>query len=366
MKVSVIIPVYNQSHYLFECIESVIRNCFSELEIIIVNDGSTDDTETISKELALKYGNIKIISQENRGLSEARNSGFKESVGDLIHFLDADDKVFSMAYSNIVDRFQESHDLDILVSGYSYFRGRKFIHTHQFSGYEIFLKNLVHSSIAPPASFFLTRRIVQRVGLFDGSLKSCEDWDYWIRASKIGAKIVTIPEVLVAYRYVPNSMSRNPKVMYKALTEVSRRAGKKDARLPKDAPFNQEYNLDYLEIQKKHLIRMLGVMLHQGNVLEAEKWYRLEQNKWNWKIIPEDWKGLSSYLSWAYFFEKKDIKDLQKETFLNVEDFFIQLGYSKKKSRHLSRMVFAPQLKKLNHIRYGKVFGAVINRLLRF
>ncbi|TDK43322.1 glycosyltransferase family 2 protein [Algoriphagus formosus] len=365
---SIIIPCYNHSKYLNDCFESIFRQSFKAWEAILVNDGSKDNSGEFAKELVKREPRVKYIYQENKGLSAARNTGMAAAKGEYLLFLDADDWLYPdclRTYSNFLKKNPQSK---LLRCGYVYWdhpNGRKY-HTHNPGGNGLIYPTVLTQNIGPCHSILIRRDFAESLGGFDTSLKSCEDWDFWIRAGKMGVKIYSLAEVLVAYRYVPNSMSRNPQVMYQALTEVSQRAGKKDPRLPKDALFNQDYDLDYSEIQKKHFIRMLGVMLHQGKVQEAVGCYRKEKEKWNWKIIPGDWKGLSSYLSWAYFFEIKDIQELQKETFLHVEDFFIQLGYSKKEIKNLSRMVFAPQLKKMNHIRYGKVLGAVINRLLRF
>ena len=90
-KISVIVPVYNVQMYLRQCLDSVLNQTFTDFEIICVNDGSTDDSGKILLEYADKDNRIKIITQENKGLSEARNSGLKSAQGEYIYFLDSDD-----------------------------------------------------------------------------------------------------------------------------------------------------------------------------------------------------------------------------------------------------------------------------------
>jgi glycosyltransferase involved in cell wall biosynthesis len=90
-KISVIIPVYNVQKYLRQCLDSVLNQTFADFEIICVNDGSTDDSGKILLEYADKDNRIKIITQENKGASEARNSGLKLAQGEYIYFLDSDD-----------------------------------------------------------------------------------------------------------------------------------------------------------------------------------------------------------------------------------------------------------------------------------
>ena len=90
-KVSVIVPVYNVEHYLRKCLDSLINQTLKEIEIIIVNDGSTDNSQIIIDEYYLKYDNVKSIIQKNQGLSEARNTGILNASGEFLAFVDSDD-----------------------------------------------------------------------------------------------------------------------------------------------------------------------------------------------------------------------------------------------------------------------------------
>lgn len=359
--ISIILPVYNGEEFLKETIESVLNQSFHDWELILVNDGSTDFTQEIVQEYAKQDFRIRVISQPNLGLSTARNTGFAHCKGEIIGFLDADDKYLPECLTIISNRFR-SFDVDLLISGYFYFQDDVNLHTHKFQNKQIRADLLVRGNIAPPVSHFIRRELANKLGSFDPILKSCEDWDFWIRAGKMGAKIYTVPEVLVGYRYVPKSMSRNPRVMYDALSEVSRRAGAFDSRLPEEASYNQKYDLDFPVIQKNHFVRMLGVMIHQGKVDEAINWYKEEQNKWNWKLEKNDWKNLSTYLSWGYFFEPEEIKQLLQKTKTDLNKFLAGLGSSNLESKEILRMVFEPQLKRRNHQRFGKYFGALLNR----
>ena len=88
---SVIIPVYNDEIYIKECLDSLKKQTFKNFEIICINDGSTDETQRVLETYALKFPKYKIINQENKGLSIARNNGLKEAVGEYIYFVDSDD-----------------------------------------------------------------------------------------------------------------------------------------------------------------------------------------------------------------------------------------------------------------------------------
>ena len=111
--ISIIIPVYNVEKYLSECIESVINQTYKNLEIILVNDGSTDSCPQICEEYAAKDNRIKVIHKKNGGLSDARNIGLKQATGALISFVDSDDLLSLDFCQRLLDALIES-DADIV------------------------------------------------------------------------------------------------------------------------------------------------------------------------------------------------------------------------------------------------------------
>lgn len=112
IKVSIILPVYNVEKYLKECLESAINQTLDNIEIIAINDGSTDNSFEILEQY--KYSNdIKIINQENKGLSEARNAGLKEAKGEYVYFLDSDDYIDKDSMRYCYEKCKENK-LDIL------------------------------------------------------------------------------------------------------------------------------------------------------------------------------------------------------------------------------------------------------------
>lgn len=348
-----------------DCLESIFCQPFSDWEAIIVNDGSTDNTEDLAKELLRRESRLKYFYQENQGLSAARNAGMHQAKGEYLLFLDADDWLEPNSLIFFKDAISSCTTADLYRGAYAYWdrpEGLKY-HMHTPSGKGLIYPQVTIQNIGPCHSILIRTSLATRLGGFDTALRSCEDWDFWIRAGKMGAKIYSIPEVLVGYRYVPNSMSRNPLLMYEALTEVSRRAGSPDERLPKDAPYNHVVALDYPSIQKWHLIRMLGVMLHQGRVREAAEWYATEKKVWMWEEENSDWKGLASYLSWGYFFDPDQIENLLIQTVPDLTEFFKLLGYSPTQIQSLVKMIFEPQLKRRNHQKFGRCLGAFFNKL---
>lgn len=114
MKVSIIVPVYNVENYLDKCLNSLVNQTLKDIEIIIVNDGSTDNSEKIIKKYTKKYQNIKYIKKNNEGVSEARNVGLEQATGEYIGFLDSDDWVEPNMYELMYQK-AKSENFDIVA-----------------------------------------------------------------------------------------------------------------------------------------------------------------------------------------------------------------------------------------------------------
>ncbi len=119
-KLSVVIPVYNVESYVEECMDSVIGQSYKNLEIICVNDGSTDKSGPIVEKYSEKDSRVTVINQNNSGVSEARNKGIDRASGEYITFVDPDDRLEPSAYEIAMSHF-EKEDVDILVWGYKVF-----------------------------------------------------------------------------------------------------------------------------------------------------------------------------------------------------------------------------------------------------
>lgn len=107
-KISVIVPVYNVEQYLERCVDSIINQTYTNLEIILVNDGSTDNSGKLCDELAKKDERIRVIHKENGGLSDARNRGIEEAESDLVGFIDSDDYIDSDMYEVLLKNLNDT------------------------------------------------------------------------------------------------------------------------------------------------------------------------------------------------------------------------------------------------------------------
>lgn len=210
--VSIIIPNYNHAQYVGDAIWSVLTQEYRNFEIIVVDDGSTDN----SRDVITQFGDkVQYIHQKNAGLSAARNTGIKASKGVLIGVLDADDMYESIFLSTLVAALQENPDADGVYCGYQFVDHKNNL-LPQIEArpvdHDKLNDALLDGNFFVPESIFLRRYVYDNVGLFDETLRACEDWDVWLRVTK-KYKIVHSPNILTRHRILPGSMSTDPQRM---------------------------------------------------------------------------------------------------------------------------------------------------------
>ena len=194
--ITVIIPTFNRAERLSGAIQSVIDQTHSDWELIIVDDGSTDDTEGVVR----SFGDDRIhyTKQENRGVSAARNVGIERARGELIAFLDSDDR-WEPRKLEVQKSFLDSNpDVHICQTEEIWIRNGVRVNPKQKhkkpSGW--IFKECLPLCCVSPSGVMIRRVVFERIGLFDESLLSCEDYDLWLRAS-LHYEIVTLPDPLV-------------------------------------------------------------------------------------------------------------------------------------------------------------------------
>ena len=117
MKISVIVPVYNVEHYLYQCLDSLLKQTYTPYEIVLVDDGSTDSSGSVCEEYSQKYSYIKTIHKNNQGLGFARNTGIENATGDWVVFLDSDD-FFEKDLLKVLVDIQKKTGADTVIGGY--------------------------------------------------------------------------------------------------------------------------------------------------------------------------------------------------------------------------------------------------------
>ena len=179
MNISVVIPTYNRYDFLKRALNSVYAQIHLPNEIIVIDDGSTDNTTHIQKD----FPNIKYIYQQNSGVSSARNLGIKKSSCEWIAFLDSDDTWHENKLQEQVFFHRENPNILMSYTDEKWIRDAQEVKIpkkfRKFGG-NIFNECLSHCIIAPSASL-LHRSLFGEVGVFDESLEVCEDYDLWLR-----------------------------------------------------------------------------------------------------------------------------------------------------------------------------------------
>jgi glycosyltransferase involved in cell wall biosynthesis len=200
-KVSVIIPCYNQGQYLDEAVASVLRQTYQDFEIIVVNDGSTDEyTRTLLN--AYDTPKTTVIHTTNQGLSRARNNGIRAAQGDYILPLDADDRIGTRYVEEAVNVLDTDPDIGIVYCLTNFFGQKKGAWIlPSYSLEALLLDNIIF------VSSFFRKKDWEAVGGFNSNMKYCyEDWDFWLSLVELGRKVYRIPRVLFYYRVTDASM----------------------------------------------------------------------------------------------------------------------------------------------------------------
>lgn len=212
--VSVIIPVYNQAHYVGWAIKSVLDQTLSNWEIIIIDDGSTDNTKAIIAQFP--DPRIRYIFQKNQGLSAARNTGIWAATGTYLAFLDADDEWEPEFLKCCVDELKAD---DTLAGVYTliFFITPQGVLLPRIGGQAVsrpsFRRRLLQGGFFPPCAVLVKASVVRQVSLFDTRFTSLEDWDLWLLISRC-YEMQSIAKPLARYRIYPGSMSTNAMRMH--------------------------------------------------------------------------------------------------------------------------------------------------------
>ena len=203
--VSVIIPCYNQSHFLVEAVTSAINQTYKNWEIIIVNDGSLDTTSTVAKKLIVANSQyqIRLLEQTNQGLSSARNAGIAAANGEYIMPLDADDILAENALTDLLKICLKSNVPCVAFGSYQMFGTENRI----VPSYELYSpENIKQSNMIHPSSLYHKSIWDLVSGYKVGMKEGYEDWEFWVNCHKHNIPFLGTREVVVNYRRSQGSM----------------------------------------------------------------------------------------------------------------------------------------------------------------
>ncbi|MBZ0168994.1 glycosyl transferase [Candidatus Methylomirabilis lanthanidiphila] len=202
MDVSVIIPCHNIGEFLDECIESVVAQDIADMEIIVVDDGSTDPyTLEVLSRLPETYRGISVVRVAHRNVGLARNAGFARSSGDFILFVDADDVLGERFLTTTLDGLRRRQDCGVAFTDVKLFgqvSGMWYTGPFLFAGELYFDNYLQYCSL-------IRRRVIEVYGGFD-AMPGHADWDFWIKLYKNGVRFLKVHDVYAWYRKRENSM----------------------------------------------------------------------------------------------------------------------------------------------------------------
>jgi teichuronic acid biosynthesis glycosyltransferase TuaG len=205
--VSVIVPCYNQARFVPDAVESILSQTYPHIEIIVVDDGSTDDPQAA---LAAYSHSIRIIQQDNRGLAAARNAGFRISQGQYLCFLDSDDTLLPHAIARHVEFLESQPDYALSYSAWEQ------VSEDGLETYTVVRPGISGNVLKPlllrrffffASAVVLRRDCLERVGEFDEAITWGEDADLWMRLSYAGYQFGYVDEPLMRYRIHAKSMT---------------------------------------------------------------------------------------------------------------------------------------------------------------
>jgi glycosyltransferase involved in cell wall biosynthesis len=207
--VSVIIPAFNAADTIGETLSCVANQTHRELEILVVDDGSTDGTVEIAA--SIQDPRLRIESIPNAGVSAARNQGVMETAGEYVAFLDADDLWLPTKLERQIEMLEATSEAGLSVTAATRVNAaaRPLEHMPVWEGEDPCEALLLHSMVIGCISSGVVRRsVLERAGGFDQQLSQSADWDLWLRLART-TKFAVIDEPLVLYRSHPQSMSRD-------------------------------------------------------------------------------------------------------------------------------------------------------------
>ena len=204
-KVSVVIPCFNQSAYLLDAVYSVMNSTYKNIEVIVVNDGSTDKTPDEISNLLAPFENIILINQQNSGVCTARNNGINKASGEYILPLDADDKIAETYIEKAISVLENNPNIGIVYCEAEFFGNEK---NKKWNLKPATLSNMLVQNRIFPSGVYRKSKFLEVGGYKKEMELGCEDWELWLSIIETGSKTYQIPETLFFYRKQQNERTK--------------------------------------------------------------------------------------------------------------------------------------------------------------
>lgn len=298
IKISICVPVYNMEKYLEDCIKSLLNQTLKEIEIILVNDGSTDNSIKILEKYEKEYSNIKVISQPNQGLGGARNTALKNAVGEYVGFVDADDFVENDMYKKMYLKAKENN-ADIVMCDYQFYPRNEMKKKKWFNPYKGEITGEFLNRNTQPWNKIVSNKLIKDLN-FEFFEKNGDGVFIYLMLS--ANKIVSIEDKLYNYRVGHSSMSTNYNMKH---FEISVDSCKKQIELLEKTKYKDKLK-EYFEFRKIYVL--IQAITVAAKVKNKEKFYKYVQelrnlnykkNVYNKKILKKEF-GKLKYIGMIY------------------------------------------------------------------
>ncbi|MBQ9764501.1 MAG: glycosyltransferase family 2 protein [Phascolarctobacterium sp.] len=200
--VSIVVPIFNDEKYIKECVESILRQSYKNIEVLLINDGSTDSSGEVCERLSKIDNRIVVYHNDNKGLSYSRNFGINNCRGKYILPVDSDDYIYNTYVEKAVEVLEANDNIGIVYCKAEYFGERKGLwELPDFTIGEMLVRNVIF------ATAMFRKDDWERVGGYSLEMnKGLEDYDFWLSIIELSREVFRIPEVLFKYRIKKQSM----------------------------------------------------------------------------------------------------------------------------------------------------------------
>jgi glycosyltransferase involved in cell wall biosynthesis len=370
IKVSIITPVYNAADVIGETISSVLKQNYPDWEMIIVDDGSTDNVLEVVNEFAQKDSRIKFFRQDNAGASAARNTAIRNAGYEWLLFLDADDWISEDFFGKMIPVLENDTSIDVVHCGWTRVQKDGATSKEVYGGEQAdMFPSLAYYSPFAIHSCIVRKKLVEEAGGFDTSFKTCVDWDLWQRVARTGARFSMVKETMAFYRTRPNSLSSNVNQFCFNGLQVISNAYTTDHRVQYPTPQYANGVLTDDVIARKYyfIIWCAGILIGQGkdatNLLENMKGVKAENLDGDLigailidsLIIPAEKEQCDWYQHWHI------IEEQLKNFLSGLEEQTLSPGCASKASAVVELHVIAESKTKITNEQIGKSLAMQID-----
>jgi len=294
--VSIIIPTYNCQKYIRQAIESALAQTYKNIEIIVVDDGSSDNTREEIDDL-ISDKKISYIYQSNKGLPGARNTGIEHSKGEYLVFLDSDDVILPEKVTTQVSFMKKHPDVCLVYSRYKYFKNDNLndvvSHPSALLRGNLY-KHLIRANFFIVHSVLVKKACVEKVGRFDESFRAFEDWDLWIRMAESGCMFDYIDKELCLCRLRPDSMCLDWDRILKSWKKVISKILTTSTSLTPD----ERFALKHTDIYKNWEIIYYQLRSSEGNRIPHDLLDTIKATRNLYNLIPYNIRSKNDIHDW--------------------------------------------------------------------